>query len=201
MPLIYFLIFSCPSDLLVYVERFEGTHFWSKLCVRHCSISTSIRYCNDFASTYIPISIILVFSYFLIIFFFTLLLFFLTKGNVTPQQRASYTKWVVWANSELDGLCFGKNMGGTQLDKPNKALDTLEKILSKSDYLVNNEFSVADVAVASYLNYVPIFFGGSLRKLPNRPFIGEYMKRCAARPAFISAFGEGHSNQVMRIVS
>ena len=29
-------------------------------------------------------------------------------GNNTPEKRASYTKWVVWANSELDGLCFGK---------------------------------------------------------------------------------------------
>lgn len=43
-------------------------------------------------------------------------------GNVTPQQRASYTKWVMWANSELDGLCFGKNMSGTQLDKAGKGL-------------------------------------------------------------------------------
>jgi glutathione S-transferase len=80
-------------------------------------------------------------------------------GNVTPQQRASYTKWVMWANSELDGLCFGKNMSGTQLDKAGKGLDQLEKILSTSDWLVNNEFSVADVAVGAYLNYVPVFFG------------------------------------------
>ena len=121
----------------------------------------------------------------------------LDVGNVTPQQRASYTKWVIWSNSELDGICFGKNMGGTQLDKPNKALDTLEKILSKSDYLVNNEFSVADVAVASYLNYVPVFFG-SVRKLPNRPNIGKYMIRCAQRPAYARAFGEGHANQVIQ---
>lgn len=35
----------------------------------------------------------------------------------TAAQRAAYTKWVVWANSELDGLCFGKGMSGTQLDK------------------------------------------------------------------------------------
>ena len=86
-------------------------------------------------------------------------------------------------------------MGGTQLDKPNKALDTLEKLLGKSDYLVDNQFSVADVAVGSYLNYVPIFFG-SVRKLPNRPNIGKYMIRCASRPAFVKAFGEGHANQV-----
>ena len=94
------------------------------------------------------------------------------------------------------GLCFGKNMGGTQLDKPNKGLDTLEKLLAGKEYLVNNEFSVADVAVASYLNYVPIFFG-SVRKLPNRPNIGKYMIRCAQRPAYAKAFGEGHANQVI----
>ena len=28
-------------------------------------------------------------------------------GENTPQKRAQYTKWVVWANSELDGVCFG----------------------------------------------------------------------------------------------
>lgn len=35
----------------------------------------------------------------------------------SAAKRAAYTKWVVWANSELDGLCFGKSMSGTQLDK------------------------------------------------------------------------------------
>jgi glutathione S-transferase/alpha,alpha-trehalase len=65
---------------------------------------------------------------------------------------------VVWANAELDGLCFGKGMSGTTLDKPSKALDTLESIVGKSEWLVDGKFSIADVAVASYLNYVPIFF-------------------------------------------
>lgn len=50
-------------------------------------------------------------------------------GNNTPQQRSTYTKWVVWANAELDRLCFGEGMRSTQLDKPSKALDTLEKFL------------------------------------------------------------------------
>ena len=38
-------------------------------------------------------------------------------GYQSPQERAGYTKWVVWANSELDYLCFGKGMSGTKLDK------------------------------------------------------------------------------------
>ena len=120
-------------------------------------------------------------------------------GNDTPQQRAKYTKWVVWANSELDGLCFGKGMSGTQLDKPGRALDVLEKLLANSEYLCDNEFSVADVAVASYLNYVPVFFG-NVRKLPNRPNIGNYMIRCASRPAFAKAFGNDHANLIKQKV-
>ena len=106
---------------------------------------------------------------------------------------------VVWANSELDGLCFGKGMSGTQLDKPSKALDTLEKLLSSSDFLVNNQFSVADVAIASYLNYVPVFFG-NVRKLPNRPSIAKYMVNCANRPAFAKAFGDDHARLVSQKV-
>merc|ERR1740138_63371 len=62
------------------------------------------------------------------------------------QERAAYTKWVVWSNSELDGLCFGAVPGdhrvrGTSMDKPDlKAVSTLERILSESEWLVGGEF-------------------------------------------------------------
>jgi len=114
----------------------------------------------------------------------------------TPEERASYTKWVVWANSELDGLCFGKNMGGTQLDKPgSRGLDVLEAMLAKNDWLVDNKFSVADVAVGSYLNYVPLFFSSVYPV--KRPNTCRYMARCAARPAFAEAFGEDHARLIL----
>ena len=32
--------------------------------------------------------------------------------GATAQERAAYTKWVVWSNSELDALCFGAIPGG-----------------------------------------------------------------------------------------
>ena len=112
-------------------------------------------------------------------------------GNNTPAQRAAYTKWVVWANSELDGLCFGKQMSGTMLDKPGRALDVLDNMLGSKEWLVDNKFSVADVAVGSYLNYVPIFFRG-ISKL-SRTNVGKYMIRCAERPAYAKAFGDDHA--------
>ena len=118
-----------------------------------------------------------------------------TTTSSDAADRAKYSKWVVWSNSELDGLCFGKGMSGTQLDKPSKPLDTLESILESTDYIVDNAFSVADVAVASYLNYVPVFFRNVAPT--NRPNVCQYMLRCAERPAFAEAFGPDHAQLVI----
>lgn len=59
----------------------------------------------------------------------------------TPEGRAKYTKWVVWSNSELDGLCFGAvpgdhrvrgcSMGNMKI----KAVATLESILGSCEWL------------------------------------------------------------------
>jgi len=116
----------------------------------------------------------------------------------SPPPPYYYT-YLLPRSSDLDGLCFGKGMSGTQLDKPSKGLDILEKLLSNNEFLVNNQFSVADVAVASYLNYVPVFFG-NVRKLPNRPSIARYMVTCANRPAFAKAFGDDHAKLVSQKV-
>ena len=116
----------------------------------------------------------------------------------TAEARAKFTKWVMWANSSLDPICFVENergqVMGTRLDKPGRAVQVLDALLAESEYLVDNDFSVADVAVASYLNYVPLFFPSVRLSSPN---IVNYMRRCAERPAFAKAFGGGHANAVL----
>lgn len=113
-------------------------------------------------------------------------------GLSTPEERAKFTKWVVFANATLEEVCFGHRMSGTQIAAPgSRTMDVLEELLGKSSWLVDDTFSVADVAVGSYLNYVPIFFGP--QNLSRRPNVAAYMKRCAARPAFVKAFGEEHA--------
>ena len=112
-------------------------------------------------------------------------------------ERASWTKWVVFANSELEELCFGPGFSGSLLERSDKkALNILEDRLSKSNWLVNNQFSVADVAVASYLNYVPLFFPRV--NLKNRPNLVKYMLASAERKAFGEAFGEDHAELIKR---
>ncbi len=67
-------------------------------------------------------------------------------GMNTPEARAEYTKWVVWSNSELDFLCFGKAdernfVQGTSLDKPSRSLDVLDDILGAQDFLCGDEWT------------------------------------------------------------
>ena len=77
-----------------------------------------------------------------------------------------------------------------------KQVGTLEAILAESEWLVGGRFTVADAAVASYLNYVPLFFPNA--NLSRTPAIAKYMKRCAERPAFAQAFGEQHAALVQQ---
>lgn len=117
-----------------------------------------------------------------------------SKGDTekdSESRRAAITSWISWANASLDPICFLETPEGkvydTGLKKPNKRIDSLDEIFSKQDYLVDGEFSLADVAVASYLLYVPQFFQGiDLSRWPN---VVKYMKRCAERPAYGEAFG------------
>mmetsp|Transcript_27533 Transcript_27533/g.42160 ORF Transcript_27533/g.42160 Transcript_27533/m.42160 type:complete len:246 (+) Transcript_27533:199-936(+) len=109
----------------------------------------------------------------------------------SASRRASITSWISWANASLDPICFLETPDGkvydTGLKKENKRIDTLDSMLADKEYLVDGGFSLADVAVASYLLYVPQFFKGiDLSRWPN---IVAYMKRCASRPAYGEAFG------------
>jgi len=113
-----------------------------------------------------------------------------TNGD-SESRKAAITSWISWANASLDPICFLETPEGkvydTGLKKPNKRIDVLDKLLSKQEFLLSGGFSLADVAVASYLLYVPQFFQGvDLSRWPN---VVRYMKQCAERKAYGEAFG------------
>ncbi len=54
-------------------------------------------------------------------------------------------------------------------------------------FLVDDEFSLADVAVASYLLYIPQNFPGT--DLSQWPHLVDYMRACASRRGYAAAFG------------
>ena len=107
------------------------------------------------------------------------------------SRNAAITSWISWANASLDPICFLETPEGkvydTGLKKPNKRIDILDSILGENDFLVNGKFSLADVSVASYLLYVPQFFGDvDLSRWPN---VVRYMKTCVSREGYSQAFG------------
>ena len=97
----------------------------------------------------------------------------------------------MWANSSLDPILFKENergqVIGTGAGTENKKLRVLDNILLKSNYLLGDNFSVADVAVASYLLYIPQFFGRSIN-FKRYPGIASYMLKCCKRSAYRLAY-------------
>lgn len=113
------------------------------------------------------------------------------SGEDSDSRKAAVTSWIAWANASLDPICFLETPEGkvydTGLKSPNRRIDTLDAMLADKEYLLDSGFSLADVAVASYLLYVPQFFRDiDLSRWPN---VVAYMKRCAERPAYAQAFG------------
>ena len=122
------------------------------------------------------------------------------RGAQGAAERAPGASWVVWANATLDPCLFketpeGRVVGTGAADaKVPRPLAVLEETLAAAGpegSLLGPppaDFSVADVAVAAYLLYIPQFFPdvhwGRL------PATAAYMARCAARPAYSKAYGE-----------
>jgi len=115
-------------------------------------------------------------------------------GLDTPDKRARANAWISWANATLDPVLFIENERGGVVDTgardPNqRRLRRLDDILSDGRaWLLGDEFSVADVAVASYLLYVPQFFQDV--SFAPYPSVAKYMGRCALRESYGKAFGE-----------
>mmetsp|Transcript_4976 Transcript_4976/g.7547 ORF Transcript_4976/g.7547 Transcript_4976/m.7547 type:complete len:219 (+) Transcript_4976:62-718(+) len=112
-------------------------------------------------------------------------------GLDTPEKRSSCNQWVTWANSCLDPILFKENerggVIGTGAGEENKRLRALDTILGDKEYILE-QFSVADVAIASYLLYIPQFFGPKINFGARYPNIANYMKRCASREAYRKAY-------------
>jgi glutathione S-transferase len=112
--------------------------------------------------------------------------------NVSKKQSAAITSWIAWANASLDPICFLETPQGkvydTGLRQPNRRMDQLNDILAMQEWLVEENFSVADVAVASYLLYVLQFFP-DVTLNDKWPAVTKYLQACAQRTAYGQAFG------------
>jgi len=134
---------------------------------------------------------------------------FRLTGGSSAKESAQISSWIVWANAQLEPICcmddrmsrvgfYGRP--GIKLD----ALEELNRLLgdkqrqTRQDYgpfLVGDRFTLADVAVASYLLYIPQHFPDT--DIAQWPFLLSYMADCAHRQGYSAAFGTGIQDIVL----
>lgn len=91
----------------------------------------------------------------------------------------------------------------TDLDRPDRYTERLNKILSKQDYLIadNAGFPVADVAVSSYLLCVVQFFPNPNVDLARGQALLRYMKDSVDRDAYGKVYGRDVQNFLSEILA
>jgi len=104
----------------------------------------------------------------------------------TPEARGAAASWVIWANATM-WPALETSRGRCDLDA---LFGPVDEILGRSAWLLGDELSVADVAVAAYVKYAQMFFG---MKIPESAFpnLARYMADVDARPHFRSTVGGG----------
>lgn len=100
------------------------------------------------------------------------------KAALSPEERAVFSQWTLFANATLGPGIFGEESREREMPR---LLTPLNEIFSKQPFLLGDEFTVADVAVGSILNYIPILLKLDLSSYPE---VLNYMKQLSERPAF-----------------
>lgn len=106
-----------------------------------------------------------------------------TQTCTTPEQRAELAQWVLFANATLGPGIFVE--ANREREMP-RLLAFLDQHLESRSFLLGESFGVADVAVGSFLAYMPIMLKIGFEQYPA---IDRYLKRLAERPAFQKTLG------------
>jgi len=101
----------------------------------------------------------------------------------SPQKRAEINQWILFANSTLAQGIFIESSREKEMPK---LFPPLNDILNKHDYLVDDRFTAADVAVGAYLAYMPMMLQINFSDYSG---IDNYVKRLSERPAFQASLG------------
>jgi glutathione S-transferase len=126
-----------------------------------------------------------------------------SPSSLKGSAKASILSWIMWANASLDPICFLEINGkvyDTGLKSDNKRIDRLERILADQGGVLvpmAGGFSLADVAVTSYLLYVVQFFPQVQNLAQKWPNMVQYMLDAALRPAYGLAFGADTQTKVV----
>jgi glutathione S-transferase len=103
--------------------------------------------------------------------------------KLTPQKRAQINQWILFANSTLSIGIFIESSREKEMPK---LFPPLNDHFSQHNFLVDDQFTAADVAVGAYLAYMPMMLQLDFSDYPG---IANYIQRLSERPAFKASIG------------
>lgn len=103
---------------------------------------------------------------------------------VSIEQRAEYAQWVLFANATLGPGIF---IEASREKEMSRLFPPLNDRLSRHLYLLSDTFTVADVAVGSFLAYMPLMLK---LDFAGYPAIQAYLQRITDREGFRSSIGK-----------
>ncbi|MBT7267232.1 MAG: hypothetical protein HN884_10190 [Rhodospirillaceae bacterium] len=75
-----------------------------------------------------------------------------------------------------------------------EAMDKIEETLSKSAWLAGDEFTLADIAIAPFIERFEANNMDALMDFSKRPKVGEWWERVQARPSYQEAYAFENPN-------
>lgn len=102
---------------------------------------------------------------------------------LSVETKSTITQWVLFANSTLfQGIFVDANR---EKDGP-RIMGALDEIFNTRSFLVDDQFTIADVAVGAILFYIPM-----AQKMDLSPYPGvlKYIDMLSNRPAFAKTMG------------
>ena len=115
-----------------------------------------------------------------------ILVYLANKYGETPislEEQSEIVQWVLFANATLGLGLFVEDR--REKETPS-LLQPLNEILTNKPFLLGDNFSVADIAVGSYLAYAKILVNLEFK---DYPAITDYLMRLSERPAFKETIG------------
>lgn len=105
---------------------------------------------------------------------------------VGDAHRAKYLYWLFFAPGCIEPamvqLATGIEMNSVAAGwgDAQRVFDVLDAALENGPWILGEDFSAADIAIGSGLNFAVRLF----KMMPSRPSFDRYLDRCATRPAF-----------------
>ena len=106
------------------------------------------------------------------------------QEDVPLETRAQFNQWVLFANATLGPGLFNPERREREIPR---LLPPLNQILQKQPFLMGEELTVADIAVASYLYYAVRLLSLDFK---DYPAVEQYLDKLSMRPAFQKTLGQ-----------